>query len=91
MPILIAWALFVIFVLFAQLLLAGLDWLLGTWPLSPPALSWALHGFVIGFLLRLAAAHPELVPDPGFRVIAFALIPAWGLIMGLAAGMYFSQ
>lgn len=90
MPLFIAWAVFVIFVMFAQLLIAGLDGLLGTWPLSPPALSWALHGFVIGFLLRLAAAHPELVPDPGFRVIAFALIPAYGLLMALTAGIFFS-
>ncbi|GEM_PF-5262597 len=74
---------FMLVVLAMIVLLISLDFALGTWPFSPPAFSWALHGFVIGFLLRVAAAYPEPAPDPRIPIGASALLGVWVLVTAL--------
>jgi hypothetical protein len=67
------------------LLFAGLDLMLGTWPLHPPALSWAIHGFVIGVLVSLATTPTDLVPNPALRVGSGLLLLAWALLTFVGA------
>jgi hypothetical protein len=82
---------FMLLSLAAAVVLMTLDVVFGTWPLYPPAFSWAIHGFVIGFLLRLAAAYPEPLPDPDVRAMAFVLLAAWAVITALGSAVYLSQ
>ena len=71
---------FLLIVIALIFLLISLDFALGTWPFYPPALSWAVHGFVVAFLLRVVAAYPEPAPDPRVPIGALILLGVWVLI-----------